>query len=608
SNTGYPFGPTATRDPAWTLEDPIFPGIDLSLRIYENFEDDDHGFFLESDQPNSRIFWDEPNGNVFFEADNHDPNDEMFVKYLDRTIDENSGSWILGARFMITEQGVWQYAMPLFIADPSRMEVRSAFNYNTIYFGYDSDTNTVRARYFDSTGTTRIYFTVGASLFTEYRARAIYDYNTRILLLQILDANDFVLIEGGYFIGTNPSDGFVFGKIGVATDGYSGAQQPSLCVGWTDDIKFYFKDYCSSPAFADLDNDGDFDMVIGTEDGYLYYYENIGTISKPIWDSHGTLMDNLGLAIDVGNNSKPTFVDLDSDLDYDLVIGKADGLLAYYRNDGDMYSPIWVRDDTLFTGIGVAGNSAPAFADIHNDDGLVDMVIGASDGMIYYYVNIGSPTLPVWQYRGTIGSDVGDNSSPTFVDIDNDGDFDLVVGEESGNLNYFRNVGTAANPVFVEISGGIYNSDWVGANDPVIFDGIDVGFRSSPVFVDLDGDWDMDLIIGEKFGTLRYYDSSIYIPEESPVTFRAFFTDPGWLDIHSAIWDFDDGSGTEPGFVIEENNPPDATGTVEVTHFYHDFYDGGFEDYHVYTVKLTLTDDDGAVTIVSIKIKVLNTV
>ena len=39
------------------------------------------------------------------------------------------------------------------------------------------------------------------------------------------------------------------------------------------------------------------------------------------------------------------------------------------------------------------------------------------------------------------------------IDLDNDKDFDLVVGTKQGNLRYFENTGTAAAPDFSEQSG-----------------------------------------------------------------------------------------------------------------------------------------------------------
>ena len=57
------------------------------------------------------------------------------------------------------------------------------------------------------------------------------------------------------------------------------------------------------------------------------------------------------------------------------------------------------------------------------------------------------------------------------------GDLDLVVGEHDGFLNYIENSGTSTAPVFVQRTGS--------ANP---FDGIDVGYSSSPAVVDFDGD------------------------------------------------------------------------------------------------------------------------
>jgi len=70
-------------------------------------------------------------------------------------------------------------------------------------------------------------------------------------------------------------------------------------------------------------------------------------------------------------------------------------------------------------------------------------------------------------------------------------------------------------------------------------------------------------------------------------TFSGTFSDPGWLDTRTAMWDYGDGS-SEAGGVTEENEAPDATGTVSGGHSY---FKAG-----TYTVTLTVTDDDGAAT------------
>jgi hypothetical protein len=70
------------------------------------------------------------------------------------------------------------------------------------------------------------------------------------------------------------------------------------------------------------------------------------------------------------------------------------------------------------------------------------------------------------------------------VDLDEDGDLDLVVGQYYfGELFYFENVGTPAAPAFVERTG---------AENP--FDGMSVGQHAEPTFADIDADGDLEMI------------------------------------------------------------------------------------------------------------------
>lgn len=97
---------------------------------------------------------------------------------------------------------------------------------------------------------------------------------------------------------------------------------------------------------------------------------------------------------------------------------------------------------------------------------------------------------------GLGGLDVGNRANPAFADLDGDGDYDVVGGESYGELFYFRNTGSSSAPAFMRLSGT--------ANP---FDGLDLGRSTSPVIADLDGDGDLDVLVGESGGGMTFFRS-----------------------------------------------------------------------------------------------------
>ncbi|PSF36276.1 hypothetical protein C7H19_13805 [Aphanothece hegewaldii CCALA 016] len=203
--------------------------------------------------------------------------------------------------------------------------------------------------------------------------------------------------------------------------------------------------FSSKPTFADIDSDGDLDAVVGEVYGKLKYYQNTGTVTNPVYTAQtGTLNPFNG--IDVGGASKPALADIDSDGDLDAVIGVNDGTLYYYQNTGTVTNPVYtLQTGTLnpFNGIDVGSWSTPTLADI-DSDGDFDAVIGELYGKLKYYQNTGTVTNPVYTLQtGTLnpfnGIDVGSYSTLTLADLDSDGDQDLVVGASNGILKYYIN-------------------------------------------------------------------------------------------------------------------------------------------------------------------------
>jgi hypothetical protein len=99
------------------------------------------------------------------------------------------------------------------------------------------------------------------------------------------------------------------------------------------------------------------------------------------------------------------------------------------------------------------------------------------------------------------GFDVGALSKPSFVDLDGDGRLDLVAGAYDGTLLAWRNTGSTTAAAFTALTG---------SDNP--FNGINVASDSAPSFVDLDGDGRLDLVSGERFGTLLAWRNPTPLP------------------------------------------------------------------------------------------------
>lgn len=252
-------------------------------------------------------------------------------------------------------------------------------------------------------------------------------------------------------------------------------------------------DQFPSPAFVDLDNDGDMDLLTGGYYGALKYYQNTGTSAYPSFAA--PLVNPFGL--DSVYLSFPTFVDIDNDGDMDLFVGEYGGNKKYYKNIGSATNPQF--DTPQNNPFGLTSNgyfSIPAFADI-DGDGDMDMLEGSYYGNMYYYKNIGTATSP--SFDSPQNNPFGLTSTyiiaaPDFVDIDNDGDLDLFVGEYYGAINYFKNTGTNTSPQFAS-----------AVQNPFVL--TTTVYFAFPAFADIDGDGDQDLFVGEYYGNFKYFEN-----------------------------------------------------------------------------------------------------
>src|SRR5690606_28938905 len=107
-------------------------------------------------------------------------------------------------------------------------------------------------------------------------------------------------------------------------------------------------------------------------------YLNTGSPSDPRFE----LVSDEYEGIDVGRRSHPAFVDLDGDGDFDMVIGRQEGGSVVYRNDGTRAEPRFVLDESIVLPLPPLG--APFFADL-DGDGRPELLSGNLSGGVYYY-------------------------------------------------------------------------------------------------------------------------------------------------------------------------------------------------------------------------------
>ncbi|MBD2360762.1 cadherin-like domain-containing protein [Anabaena minutissima FACHB-250] len=200
----------------------------------------------------------------------------------------------------------------------------------------------------------------------------------------------------------------------------------------------------------------------------------------------------------VGYISRPTFADIDGDGDLDAFVGNSDGDALFFRNTGTASAPTFTLEATNPFGLTDVGYIAtPTFADI-DGDGDLDAFVGNSDGDALFFRNTGTASAPTFTLEATnpFGlTNVGLSfSKPTFADIDGDGDLDAFVGN-STNTVFYRNIGTTTAPAFTE-----------EATNP--FGLVAVGFSAAPTFADIDGDGDLDAFVGNFDGNTVFYRNS----------------------------------------------------------------------------------------------------
>lgn len=246
----------------------------------------------------------------------------------------------------------------------------------------------------------------------------------------------------------------------------------------------------------DVDHDGDQDIIgspsvtlNGQDVAVMWLYSNEGSDASPDFQfqTNSFLVDQM---LDFGTSANVTVFDADADGRPDLVVGNNDEytgtnlldsrlrLLRNVTSTGGEITFELVDEDYLGLSAFMTTSwaFAPTFGDL-DDDGDLDVIIGERTGRLVFGENIAGPGNPAtfaqlqFEWKGI---DAGQFAKPFLSDLDRDGKLDLLVGGFDGRVRFYHNIGTKDTPDFdptTSAAGNVLQLGGINTNRPGVSTG-----------------------------------------------------------------------------------------------------------------------------------------
>jgi hypothetical protein len=268
------------------------------------------------------------------------------------------------------------------------------------------------------------------------------------------------------------------------------------------------------PTVYDYDKDGLLDLLVGTLGRYnpinkttlsrIAYYRNTGTATSPVF----TLMDDNFLDLEtLGLDGAALAIgDLDNDGMDELLIGRKNGNVAYFKNYAASATVqpdwrLWQRELGEFNKVIRANNFAtPVIYDV-DKDGVKDLICGSAIGYLYYYRN--TATIPgeikLVKQADSLGKlKIGPYQAQHFAapfigKIDNTGKEYLMVGAMDGSIQRWEGIDSGDPDKTYTRVDTFYSNIFIK------------GKNAAPVFADINNDDKYEVFIGNDLGGVNMY-------------------------------------------------------------------------------------------------------